>query len=800
MKFSKKILAAVLAALMAISMMPFSAITAFAAKAADITGECGAEGDNATYLLEDTTSDGKYDKLTISGSGAIADYVQGTRPWASYNNEISTVVVNEGITEIGGWNFCSCSYLTSVTLPDTLRSIGKNAFSSNFKLESVNLPNNLETIGNGAFSSCPKFNRVTIPASVTTLADYCFNTTSNTFEYITFVRPNTAKQLTIGDSVFGFKDYGTKVAFTGEGAKLFNGDNEILAETSVYTYLNFYSATTLNWVAPTPTGVAEVNGTGYETLEEAIAAAQDGDTVTLLSDVSTNITVPAGKNITLDLNDHTINAALTNNGTLTVQNGTISHDGFYFDGFGSYSVMNNGTITLTDVNTAGAIVNRSASTVASPSMTISGGTHTASPFTFSGENNSTTAFNGGTFSGTFFAASAGSTVIINDGTVAPVIGENPGSTWIINGGSVHAIAITPETASDAINVTINGGTVNSLEANGSTNVTITGGAVNNISKQENATISISGGTFSSVVPEEYCADGYVPVTEPNADGKYEVVKKAREDGFNLSIEDKIHMNLYINVDDYTDPATATVTVTYNDPEKQTPTLKVDTYSGAALAALKDEDDGRYVIPVLAAPAQMRDNVSVTVTDRDDSITTSVAKYCETIIATSNDAKLVALAKAMLDYGKACSAEFNYNVDGFEEQAYYNAENVTSALDTAAIVDASRANDKFAGYAYIAKSIPALRIYLNTTEQEAVALGGKAVVNGAETQIMVDPNGDVCVDITGILAEDLNAEYTVEFNGGELKLNALQFAKAKGGNTDLGRSMYNYYTAADAYFV
>ena len=111
-----------------------------------------------------------------------------------------------------------------------------------------------------------------------------------------------------------------------------------------------------------------------------------------------------------------------------------------------------------------------------------------------------------------------------------------------------------------------------------------------------------------------------------------------------------------------------------------------------------------------------------------------------------------------------------------------------------------ANGQFTSYAYIAKSVPALRIYLNTTEADAVALGGKAFVNGEATQIMVDPNGNVCVDITGIRAEDLNAEFTVEFNGGVIRINALQFAKAKGGDTDLGRSMYNYYTAAHAYFV
>ena len=65
--------------------------------------------------------------------------------------------------------------------------------------------------------------------------------------------------------------------------------------------------------------------------------------------------------------------------------------------------------------------------------------------------------------------------------------------------------------------------------------------------------------------------------------------------------------------------------------------------------------------------------------------------------------------------------------------------------------------------------------------------------------VVEGTGEICVDITGILADSLNATYTVTFNGGSIRINALQFAKATGGNTDFGRSMYNYYTAADAYF-
>ena len=67
--------------------------------------------------------------------------------------------------------------------------------------------------------------------------------------------------------------------------------------------------------------VAKVDDTYYKTLAEAVAAA-DNATVTLLKDVTANVTIPADKTITLDLNgnDITVNdgCAIVNKGTLTV--------------------------------------------------------------------------------------------------------------------------------------------------------------------------------------------------------------------------------------------------------------------------------------------------------------------------------------------------------------------------------------------------------------------------------------------------------------------------------------------------
>ena len=285
---------------------------------------------------------------------------------------------------------------------------------------------------------------------------------------------------------------------------------------------------------------------------------------------------------------------------------------------------------------------------------------------------------------------------------------------------------------------------------------------------------------------------------------YTIDGKPTEDAYSLTLDDCIHMNLYLDI---RDGENASVSVTYNDPDKQIPTSKTETFSGKELASLRDSEDGRYAIKILAAPAQMRDEISVEVNDGDNSrsFTTSVKDYCEAVIdlyKNSDDEKegqLVELAKSMLDYGKACSAEFSYNENAFSSQDYFNTDSVTIN----GIIQLEGKSGIFRSYAYIAKSIPVLRIYLSKTEAQCVADGLKATVTDANgnvreiTPTVVEGTTKVCLDITGVLAENLDETNVIEYDGTTLTINANQYAKVKGGN--FGRSMFNYGVAAHNYF-
>ena len=91
------------------------------------TGSCGAAAnDNLTWTL-DTESN----LLTISGSGAMADYDNSDNkaPWLSYADEdLVYLKLEEGLTHIGDYAFYNRTFLDEVRIPTTVTSIGEYAF------------------------------------------------------------------------------------------------------------------------------------------------------------------------------------------------------------------------------------------------------------------------------------------------------------------------------------------------------------------------------------------------------------------------------------------------------------------------------------------------------------------------------------------------------------------------------------------------------------------------------------------------------------------------------------------------
>lgn len=92
------------------------------------------------------------------------------------NNELVTsLVIPDGVTNIGSSAFQNCSNLTSVTIPNSVTNIGASAFSGCSKLESITIPNSVTSIGSSAFKKCSSLTIVTISVGLTSIGTDAFS-------------------------------------------------------------------------------------------------------------------------------------------------------------------------------------------------------------------------------------------------------------------------------------------------------------------------------------------------------------------------------------------------------------------------------------------------------------------------------------------------------------------------------------------------------------------------------------------------------------------------------------------------
>ena len=180
----KRFVSLLLAISMILSLMPVSAVTAFAegenngAVTTLASGFCGAGNDSKklSWTLDDNGV------LTITGNGPMKDYsgsYTSTRPgWYKNKDQITSVVFDGEITRIGVLAFDECTNLKSVrytgctddagiALPESVETIGQYAFSDTGVTGTLELPKNLTAIGYSAFSGCTKLTgSLTIPTGI----------------------------------------------------------------------------------------------------------------------------------------------------------------------------------------------------------------------------------------------------------------------------------------------------------------------------------------------------------------------------------------------------------------------------------------------------------------------------------------------------------------------------------------------------------------------------------------------------------------------------------------------------------
>lgn len=287
------------------------------------------------------------------------------------------------------------------------------------------------------------------------------------------------------------------------------------------------------------TAIAQIGTDRYTSLQAAINAAKKaGKTIQLLNDTTENITINASKQITLDLNGHTLNggtgtakAAILNKGNVTItdtsagKTGAIKRDDQGTQGETSYYVIdNNGTMVIDQAN----VINNSGSK--GSSLIRNGGVDTVSSLTI----------NGGTFEQQNFIAvknDGNGELTINGGTLTSkqAVVQNWNKAQILGGNLTGGYLWTDSyTEAGTVGETVIGGDAQftgtiymDVTSSNPSTLKVEGGKLNvaswrvtDAAAAVNASIAVSGGTFTAAVPESYCAAGYAPTA--NADGTYGV--------------------------------------------------------------------------------------------------------------------------------------------------------------------------------------------------------------------------------------------------------------------------------------
>lgn len=185
----KRVISAALAVSMAVSMMPATAVSAFATDVGnsvavqtaenELTYNCGAtENDHVTVSLVKNSDNETY-TLVVSGTGSMADYSKAADvPWYGDNGQlmkkVTKGIVKSGITHLGARTFVLAENLTSVELPEGLLSIGVSCFNQT-GLKSIQFPSTLQKIDDNAFWRGQIAGDVHIPESVTAIGKNVFN-------------------------------------------------------------------------------------------------------------------------------------------------------------------------------------------------------------------------------------------------------------------------------------------------------------------------------------------------------------------------------------------------------------------------------------------------------------------------------------------------------------------------------------------------------------------------------------------------------------------------------------------------
>ncbi len=513
----------------------------------------GAGAFNTSHFVANETVRGTLtlnEGLVSIGSQAFKkDYFKGD---LSIPSTVETIASNafqyasfDGILTINGNIDCTNAFggteFTELVLVEGVEEIkDSNAFSGMLSLKEVVLPSTLQTVGMAAFKDDDAIEVIHTYATEVPAINSITGNVNYKYAFSETVKANAVLYVhgTSYDDVLKYK----------------NATNE----WKEFQNIHLYGA------------VAQIEEVEYLTIQDAINAAQAGETITVIDNVelTETITVAADKEVVFDLNGKVVSyttteyvgeAMITNNSNLTIndsaEGGKLSYayeggaNSSY--GFGNSTIENKGVLTInagTVENTSEAMSHASyaINTGAGATLNVEGGNilnlngHAVRMVSFGTELN-TVNINGGYIEGTRalqvqLPGSASSTtkpamdLNITGGELKSNEETYNLAIYVFsNGQSAENVSVEISGGTFNGNVAVNAAATNSMLANA---VAITDGTFNgdygvfSYSDEDaaQAVISITGGTFATNYSEWYAEDEQY-VFELNENGTYSVVEQ-----------------------------------------------------------------------------------------------------------------------------------------------------------------------------------------------------------------------------------------------------------------------------------
>lgn len=270
---------------------------------------------------------------------------------------------------------------------------------------------------------------------------------------------------------------------------------------------------------------------------------------------------------------------------------------------------------------------------------------------------------------------------------------------------------------------------------------------------------------------------------------YEAVKAVDE--WNLVLDDDLKVCFYLSADI---EETATVSVTVGDSTKN-----------STVSSLEKGEDGRYIVTVQIAAAQMNDTITLKVTDgtqKYEKAKYTVRQYCDTVLGDESYSSYHALVKEMLNYGAMAQMYFDHNTQNLANEGIAG----TAAQQIPEKANGQTVTGKLSGVRFYGASL----VYRDRIAVRYYFTGDVSSCTFTANGNIYTPvgNGNICyVEIGDILPQNIDQQITLtatDAAGNTLTvaygpMDYIVRMNAKGGDSlkNLLKALYNYHLAAKA---